>query len=36
MNLLDMKGALERRMMALSEELPSQIKREVKSIEVKE
>ena len=36
MNLLDMKGALERRLMGLSEELPSQIRREVKAIEVKE
>jgi hypothetical protein len=36
MNLLDFKGNMDRKMLAFSEELPMQIKREVKAFELKE
>jgi len=36
MNLLDYKGNVDRKIIALSEDLPMQIKREVKAFELKE
>ena len=36
MNVLDLKGLVDRKLMAITEEMPLQIRREVKSFELKE
>ena len=36
MNLLDFKGHVDRRFVHIQEELPAQVKREIKAIEIRE